>query len=99
MSKITESARGEDCLVYAPGVDWHNKDTVVYSHLNGAGMGRKNSDLFGCYACYHCHAWLDKEWARWHTREDRDNVHNAAIIRTQIKLLEKGLIKIGNKNE
>jgi hypothetical protein len=95
MSNITKSARGESCTVFAPGVTQHDPDTVVFAHLNSAGMGIKDSDLFGCYACYLCHTWLDFGYVRDNiTKAHRNAIHYEAIIRTQRKLLEKGLIKI-----
>ncbi len=92
MSLITKSAKGESCTVYAPGVIRHNPETTVFAHLNGGGMGKKHSDLFGCYACFDCHQWLDFGYVKTHSKSDRDYVHQAAILRTQKKLLEKGLI-------
>lgn len=92
MSKITESARGEQCTVYAPGVINHNPETTVAAHLNGGGMGKKNIDLFVCYACFECHQWIDFGYAKTHSKADRDHIHQASILRTQKKLLEKGLI-------
>lgn len=93
MSAITKSAHGESCTVYAPGVTNHDPETVVFAHLNGGGIGLKTSDLFGCYACRDCHAWLDFGYVRQDiTKAHRNAVHYEAIIRTQKKLLEKGLI-------
>ena len=95
MSAITKSAKGESCTVFAPGVQQHDPDTVVFAHLNGSGMGMKDSDLFGCYACSYCHNWLDYGYVRDNiTKAHRNAIHYEAIIRTQRKLLEKGLIKI-----
>mgnify|MGYP003125111298 CR=1 FL=1 len=54
MSKITESARGMPCQVQLSGC-MPDTETVVYAHLNGGGMGTKQSDLFGMYACLNCH--------------------------------------------
>ena len=94
MSKITESARNEECLVYAPGVMVHDKETVVLAHLNGYGKSIKDHDMFSAYACHLCHRWLDFEYAKTHTKSERNAIHNEAVIRTQRKLLQKGLIKI-----
>ena len=95
MSAITKSAHGETCSVYAPGVTQHDPDTVVFAHLNGSGIGMKDSDLFGCYACAKCHAWLDYGYVLQNIpKSHRNAIHYEAIIRTQRKLLEKGLIKI-----
>ena len=99
MSKITESARGEDCTVRLSGICNHNPETVVFAHLPGIrfghGTGQKVGDLHGCYACSNCHDAIDR---RTHTNLDKSFVkmaHMEAVIETQMKLLEKGLIKHG----
>ena len=58
-SKIRQSAKGEDCLVRAPGICNGNPETVVLAHINGGGIGRKNPDWQGAYACSACHEWLE----------------------------------------
>ena len=99
MSRITESARGEDCTVRLGGICNHNSETVVLAHLNGIrfghGTAQKVNDLFACYACSACHDAIDR---RTHTNLDKSFVklaHMEAVIETQMKLIEKGLIKHG----
>lgn len=92
MSKITESARGEECTVRIPGVCNWNKETVVFAHLNGAGVAMKDSDLFGCYSCSNCHSYIDYGYAKTLDRTHRDILHLQAMVRTQRKLMEKGLV-------
>lgn len=96
MSRLTESARGRRCVALIPGICNYQPETVVLSHLNGGGMGIKQGDLFGCFACSACHAWLDSGWARDKTmsRERRDLFHVEAILRTQAIWLDEGLILI-----
>lgn len=94
MSKITKSARGEDCQVRLYGVCNGNPETVVLAHLNGGGGGMKHSDIHGAYACSACHAWLDGGYVKNASREDRDLYHLQAMVRTQLILIEKGLIKV-----
>ena len=78
-----------------PGVCNFDPETTVFAHLNGAGIGKKHTDLFGCYACSKCHAWLDGTYALMGaTRDQRDLMHLKAMQETQQKLLDKGLIKI-----
>lgn len=93
-TKITKSARGKDCQVRVMGVCRGDTETTVFAHLNGGGMGRKHSDLHGAYACRDCHAWLDGEYVKDSTREQRDFEHMQGIIRTQAILLSEGLIKL-----
>jgi hypothetical protein len=94
MSKITESARGKNCLTRIPGVCIHDNDTVVAAHLNGAGWAIKENDLFTARACFTCHTWLDGGYVKTHTREQRDLYHLQGVIRTQKQYLDEGLITI-----
>lgn len=63
MSRITQSARGEQCTVRYYWVNYHNPETVVFAHSNkgahGKGMGLKAKDEYGAYACYRCHCIYD----------------------------------------
>lgn len=95
MSNITKAAKGEECDARIPDVCKFNTETTVFAHLNGAGMGRKHNDLHGCNACFECHFWLDGGYVQCGaTREQRDLAHLQAMVRTQQKNLDKGLIKI-----
>lgn len=95
MSKLRKSARGQECSVRVPNVCNHDSETVVLSHLNGGGMGKKHDDIHGAYACSACHAWLDGGYAKHFNRDYRDLLHLEGVIRTQALMLEKGLIKHG----
>jgi hypothetical protein len=98
MSRITESARGEQCQVRSKVCNYDN-ETTVFAHCNGAGMGRKDvvSGVdFGCYACSACHDLLDGRASppaqRWE-REQRELLHCKAVVRTFRILAEKGLLR------
>jgi len=86
--KIRESARNEDCTLR---VSSHCQDgeSVVFCHLNSnyKGTGIKSPDLFGVYGCYRCHAELDSGIV-----DAEDQLR--ALMETQMKLFEKGLIKV-----
>jgi hypothetical protein len=99
MSKITESARGEECQVRIPGVCNFNPETTVWAHANGlaAGKGRglKSPDALGTYACYACHAVIDGHARRplgW-DKVDVEIAFHQGHQRSFIILLEKGLVK------
>jgi hypothetical protein len=93
-TKIRKSARGEQCQVRIYGVCNHNPDTTVLAHLNGGGMGMKQPDYLGAYACSSCHAWLDGGYAqKGYSRAQRDLAHMEAILRTLQRLFEKNLLK------
>lgn len=59
MSKITESARGEECQIRIVGVCNRDNTTVVFCHANGGGMGMKMPDSEGAYGCSACHDVVD----------------------------------------
>jgi len=91
-TKITKSARGEDCAFRFPGICNFNTETTIWCHINTKykGTALKSPDLFGAPGCSACHDALDGR-------------RNAAIepqwildgmVEGQKKLLEKGLICI-----
>lgn len=94
MSKITESARGQECQIRLPGVCNFNSETVVWAHANGSaagkGIGMKSPDILGAYACSACHDAVDGR-----TTIPRREVRLAfweGHARSVRILLEKGLI-------
>ena len=94
-SKIRESARGEQCMVRVPGVCNGDPDTTVLAHLNGAGIGRKQENHKGAYACSSCHSFLDGDYAQQgYSRGYRDLLHLEGVIRTQDRLVAKGLMYV-----
>jgi hypothetical protein len=91
---ITRSAKGEDCLVRIPGYCNRNSETVVYAHLNGGGMGTKVHAIHGAYCCSDCHDVVDGRARSHYSRDALKLMLLEGMVRTQIKLLEMGLIKI-----
>jgi hypothetical protein len=62
MSKLRNSARGQQCLVRLPGHCNGNPETVVLAHLRVAGLGgtgMKPPDWAGAFACSGCHDAID----------------------------------------
>jgi len=94
MSKITKSAKGEECQIRLYPHCNGNPETVVFCHLGGAGMGRKSHDIHGAYGCSSCHDAVDGRINTEYTEEDTSLAFHEAVIRTQLILIEKGLIKI-----
>lgn len=98
MSKITESARGEECKVRLPDVCNFNSETTIWAHANGLsagkGKGLKSPDALGTYACSACHDVIDGRVPRpsGMTREDVLLAFCEGHQRSFIKLLEKGLV-------
>lgn len=101
MSKITKSAKGEECQFRIPGVCNRNPETTVFCHEpNGSGLGMKWPDTEGGYGCSACHDEIDGRtrykrgsWVIYGKDEIKIMFYEGAR-RTRIILLEKGLIKI-----
>ncbi len=96
MSKITESARNEECQIRLPNICNFNPETTVFCHIGGGGMARKASDIHGAYGCSSCHDAVDGRFKLGEAlpcHEVKLYFYDA-VIRTQLILLEKGLIKI-----
>jgi len=92
--KITKSARGEECQIRIPGYCNGNPETVVFCHIGGAGMGYKSNDIHGAYGCSSCHDVVDGRTPCYLEGDPVKLYFLEAVIRTQIILIEKGLIKI-----
>jgi hypothetical protein len=99
MSKITESARGEQCLIRIPGVCNRDDSTTVFCHDPvGSGLSIKWPDTEGTYGCSDCHDLIDGRVPppakKLYSRQDILVMYYEGARRTRIKLLEKELIKI-----
>lgn len=96
MSKITESARGEDCHVRYIGVCTHNPETTIWSHCRhgaaGKGKGIKALDIAGAYACTACDAAYDQMAGTDMTRKELDYDWFMGHMRSLVTLKNKGLI-------
>lgn len=97
MSRITESARGEECQVRIPGVCTFDPATTIWSHARhgsaGKGKGIKALDLCGAYACTACDAAYDQMIGAKHmTREQIDLDWFHGHLRSLVILAKKGLI-------
>jgi hypothetical protein len=92
MSKITKSAKGEDCLVRIPGVCNHNPETTIFAHIGGGGMGIKSGDSEGAYCCSRCHDVLDGRVKSDYTRDEIELWHHQGAMRTRYMLTAKGLM-------
>jgi hypothetical protein len=63
--------------------------------LNGGGIGMKVHDLFGSFCCSSCHDVLDGRKPSNYEKEWLELIHLRGVIRTQEKMIEKGLIRYG----
>ena len=87
---IRQSARGRTCaLRWVPCAP---DDTVVLAHVRGiwAGVAQKPSDIFGVFACQHCHDSMD---GRRGPKPPASEVLRA-MIETQTILLAEGIITV-----
>ena len=94
-TKITKSARGEECQVRIAGICNFDDSTTVFAHIGGGGMGAKQPDFEGAYCCSACHDVLDRRTqCNQIARDTLDLWHHQGAMRTRKILLEKGLLKI-----
>lgn len=99
MSKITESARGEDCLVRLVGVCTYDPEKTIWSHARWEAAGRGKSikapDIAGAYCCTACDGVYDGQ-ARYQEpytcRADVDRDWTMGHFRSLLRLKEKGLL-------
>ena len=91
---LRKLAKGKPCMLRIPYVCNHNPETTVLCHLNGWGMSGKHPDLLAAWGCSDCHSWVDRDYAKFHTKEQRDFLHLEGIIRTQQELLKMGLAEV-----
>lgn len=97
MSKLTEAARGQPCMVRLPAICNFNPETTVLAHyrLPGTcGTGMKPPDLLGAWCCSSCHDVLD---GRVQTK-DADYAwnhlaHAEGCLRTINELIRQGKLK------
>ncbi|MET3654066.1 nuclease domain-containing protein [Dyella japonica] len=96
LTPLRKSAKGEDCTLNVAGVCNYDPSTTVLCHLpiiESAGMGQKATDLCACYGCNACHDWIDN---RNGTNPYDERLFYAArgLVRTQRRMIEKGLIVV-----
>lgn len=99
MSKITQSARGEQCHIRYPGICNSNPETTVWCHANGSaagkGMHQKSHDILGAYGCYACHDVYDRRVpVAGLTRQEVELLFWQGHARSVVRLIERGLIVI-----
>jgi hypothetical protein len=93
MSKLTESSRGEPCQLRLEGCfSGVENNTVVFCHLSGGGMGKKMMDFQGFYGCFNCHSKYDAREPHNYEKEWLELEGYRAMIRTQIRMVAKGLL-------
>lgn len=98
MSKIRQSARGEQCQIRLPFVCNGNPETVVWCHANGSaagkGIGMKSHDILGAYGCSSCHDVYDGRRRVAIPRTEIKLAFWEGHARSIVRLIERGLIVI-----
>ena len=95
MSKLRDSARGQDCMIRIPGVCNHDPETTVLCHQNGGGMGMKTADIEGAFGCSLCHDIVDGRVRQYsYTRMEIKIMFFEAAARTRDYWLKNGFITI-----
>ena len=96
MSKITDSARHENCTIRLGQVCNHNPETTVFCHISGVrfghGMGIKTK--FGAYGCSSCHDAIDGRVKSGYSDVELKNAHYQGVLETLAIMNERGLIKL-----
>lgn len=99
MSKIRQSARGEQCQIRLPFVCNGDPATVVWCHANGSAAGKglhqKSPDILGAYGCFACHAVYDRRVpVAGLTRQEVELLFWEGHARSVVRLIERGLIVV-----
>lgn len=98
MSRITESARNQECQIRIPGVCNRDPATVVWCHGNGSaagkGFGMRAIDELGSYGCFACHNCYDRRTGPpdGMTRSDIELMFWQGHARSLVMLKTKGLL-------
>lgn len=98
--KVRDSAKGEQCCIRLEGVCSFDPEKTVFAHVVGVRMGHGMAlkTSIGCYADNKCHDVVDGRVKRpAHLSHEAVRIaFYEGVIETQLKLLEKGLLKYVN---
>ncbi len=101
MSKITKSARGEQCLIRIPGVCNRDETTTVACHEPaGSGLSFKWPDCEVAYGCSSCHDEIDRRTTykvdghAVYALDDLLLMFYQGARRTRAKLIDKDLLRL-----
>lgn len=93
---IRQSAKGEQCTLNIAGVCNYNPETVVLCHFpfETHGIARKSPDISAGYGCSDCHNAIDNRTNGGLTDSEREFYMRRSMVRTWLRLIEKGVVKI-----
>lgn len=94
MSKLTESARGQECTIQIHPYCSMNPETTVLCHApsEDKGMGIKSPDWWGADGCSVCHDIVDGRMKVDIPKSDIYECHIRGVFRTIKRRLEQGKI-------
>jgi hypothetical protein len=91
--KITQRARGKECQIRLPGICTFYPEQTVPCHfrMHGlSGAGYIADAIFVAHGCMACHQWVDT-----HKDAETQLAFAQAVFRTQLTLIEEGVIHYG----
>ncbi len=93
---LRKLAKDQPCLIRVPGICNDRTDTTVLCHLRMvglSGMGMKVPDVLGAFGCAKCHDEIDGRASGGFSAPERRLMLLEGIARTQMKLIEMGILK------
>lgn len=96
MTNLRDAARGEACEIRSQVCNYNTETTVLahYRLIGVSGMSQKSPDLIGAHACSDCHDLVDgRRHIEGLTRTDVQLLHLQGVVRTQAKLIRRGLLR------
>ena len=96
MSKLTESAEGQECYLRIFPDCNGNPETTVLCHFNSPAKGwsQKSPDFFGAFGCSKCHDILDGRAKPSHpiSPEEMEKIKLRALYFTWTFWLQEGYL-------
>ncbi|HBN16159.1 MAG: hypothetical protein CMQ46_05655 [Gammaproteobacteria bacterium] len=94
--KITDAARGQQCLINIAGVCNYDPETAVFCHFpdESHGTSLKSDDISGGFGCSDCHDVVDGRVKSDEWRAHKLFYMRRAQTRTIRALFEMGVIQI-----
>ena len=96
MSKITDTAKGQDCTIQLFPYCNFNPETTVLCHApsEDKGTGIKSPDWWGAFGCSTCHDIVDYRKRVGLSNDEIYRSHMRGVFRTHKLLNEMGLIEL-----
>ncbi len=93
MKNLRKLAKNQQCQIRIPGVcSWNDEETVL-AHISGAGIGIKQPDILGAWACSRCHDAVDFRRNTMFTLDELQIMHYEGMVRTIKELIAMGIIE------